>query len=83
MACGTPVVCADNSSLPEAAGDAALLVNADDTDALAAALERGLTDGPWREAAQRKGLAQAARFTWRAAATQLIAAYAKASEERL
>lgn len=82
MACGTPVVCADNSSLPEAAGAAAILVNADDTDALAAALERGLTDGAWREAARRLGQAQAARFTWRASAVQLVAAYAKAGQER-
>lgn len=81
MACGTPVVCANNSSLPEAAGDAALMVNADDTDALAAALERGLTDAPWRESARVKGQAQAARFTWRASATQCMTAYAKASKE--
>ncbi len=82
MACGTPVVCADNSSLPEAAGAAAILVNADDTDALAAALERGLTDQAWRAAARRLGQAQAARFSWRASAAQLVAAYAKAGQER-
>ena len=75
------MVCANNSSLPEAAGDAALMVNADDTDALAAALERGLTDAPWRESARVKGQAQAARFTWRASATQCMTAYAKASKE--
>ncbi len=39
MACGTPVVCANNSSLPEAAGDAALLVEALDEAALAAAIQ--------------------------------------------
>ena len=79
MACGAPVVCADNPSLPEAAGDAALLINADDTAGLAAALERGLTDRAWRETAQHKGFAQAARFTWHASATQLLAAYARAN----
>ncbi len=78
MACGAPVVCADNSSLPEAAGDAALLVNADDTEAWVAALERGLTDQAWRQAARRRGFAQAGRFTWQASATQLMAAYARA-----
>ena len=58
------------------------MVSADDTDALAAAIERGLTDGLWRETARVKGQAQAARFTWRASATYCIAAYAKASKER-
>jgi len=39
MACGTPVVCSERGSLPEVAGDAALLVNPDDLDGLASAME--------------------------------------------
>jgi Glycosyltransferase len=44
MACGTPVVCSNTSSLPEVAGDAALLVDPTDVRALAGAIERVLTD---------------------------------------
>jgi glycosyltransferase involved in cell wall biosynthesis len=75
MGCGTPVVCADNSSLPEVAGDAALLVKATDTDALADALDRLLTDLPRRERLVSLGFQQARRFTWAAAARRLLGVY--------
>jgi glycosyltransferase involved in cell wall biosynthesis len=75
MACGTPVVCADNSSLPEAAGDAALLVACDDEDALSAALQRAIEDSALRARLRSAGLAQAARFTWPAAAAVLWQTY--------
>ncbi len=75
MACGTPVVCADNSSLPEAAGDAALLVNAEDDAQLAQALRRVIKDTSLRDQLRSRGLAQARRFTWDAAARTLWAAY--------
>lgn len=75
MACGTPVVCADNSSLPEAAGDAALLVPAQDEDALSDALRRLIEDAPLRRSLRARGLAQAQRFTWQAAAATLWRAY--------
>ena len=75
MACGAAVVCADNSSLPEAAGDAAVLVNAADEAALAAALQRVLEDAPYRSALQTAGFRQARRFTWQAAAQTLWQTY--------
>ena len=75
MACGTPVVCADNSSLPEVAGDAALLVRADDTPGIAAATDRALRDAPLRDQLIRRGQAQARRFTWPDAARRLLAVY--------
>lgn len=75
LACGTPVVCANNSSLPEAAGNAALLVAADDETALARALQRLLEDHTLRAKLRTAGFAQAARFTWTAAAATLWAAY--------
>jgi glycosyltransferase involved in cell wall biosynthesis len=75
LACGTPVVCADNSSLPEAAGDAALLVAADDDTALAAALQRLIEDQSLRQRLRVAGLAQAARFTWQSAAAALWQTY--------
>jgi glycosyltransferase involved in cell wall biosynthesis len=75
LACGTPVVCAYNSSLPEAAGDAALLVTCDDDAALAAALQRLIEDQALRQSLQAAGLAQAARFTWQSAAAALWQTY--------
>ena len=75
MACGTPVVCADNSSLPEAAGNAALLVAAEDEQQLARALQRAIEDLPLRNRLRTRGLLQARRFTWEASAQTLWAVY--------
>lgn len=75
MACGTPVVCADNSSLPEAAGEAALLVNCDDIEGLATAMGRLIGESALRARLRAAGLAQAARFTWDAAAAVLWQTY--------
>ena len=74
MACGVPVVCSNVSSLPEVAGDAALLVDPLDTAGLAEALARALEDSDLRREMVARGLAQAARFTWGQAARQLLAA---------
>lgn len=70
MACGTPVICADTSSLPEVAGDAALRVNPLDTAALAAAIERILTDAELRAALITKGYEQVKKFSWAKAAQE-------------
>jgi glycosyltransferase involved in cell wall biosynthesis len=75
MACGTPVVCADNSSLPEVAGDAALLVPATDSQALADALHRLSIDLSLREKLVGRGFEQIKKFTWRKAAERLVAVY--------
>lgn len=75
MACGTPVVCADNSSLPEAAGLAALLVPATDSGALADAMARIITDATLRSELCRQGLRHARRFTWTTAARTLLDTY--------
>ncbi|GAB4543956.1 MAG: glycosyltransferase family 1 protein [Anaerolineae bacterium] len=77
MACGTPVVCADNSSLPEIAGDAALLVEASDTNALTDAMQRLLVDVSLRERLVRRGYEQARKFTWEQAARRLLDVYSK------
>ncbi len=81
MACGTPVVTANNSSLPEAAGQAALLVAADDVAGLAQALGQLLTDDILRATLRQRGFAQAARFTWPSAAQALLHAYAHTLED--
>lgn len=75
MACGTPVVAADNSSLPEVVGNAGLLVSTGDTDALAGALARLLTDEALRARLVAAGREQAQRFTWERVARQLWETY--------
>jgi glycosyltransferase involved in cell wall biosynthesis len=75
MACGTPVVCADNSSLPEVAGQAALMVDAADTDALIAALYRVLTEADLRTEMASAGSEKAMEFKWSRAAEQLLTLY--------
>lgn len=79
MACGTPVVSADNSSLPEAVGDAGLLVDAGRPDELARALASLLLDEGLRARLVEAGRRQASRFTWEQAALQLLAVYRNAS----
>ncbi|MEZ4663133.1 MAG: glycosyltransferase family 1 protein [Caldilineaceae bacterium] len=74
MACGTPVACSNTSSLPEVAGDAALLFAPDDINAIAGALTQ-LTDSSTRLRLRERGLQQAARFTWRRTAEQTLAVY--------
>ncbi len=71
MACGTPVVCSNTSSLPEVTGDAALLVDPWDVEALGVAMERALTDPELRRGMIDRGLQRASRFAWPRAARQL------------
>lgn len=72
MACGTPVVCSDASSLPEVAGDAALLVDPLDVEGWVEAMERALREEELRRELVARGLAQARRFTWERAAGELL-----------
>ncbi len=71
MACGTPVVTASVSSLPEVAGDAALKVDPHDAIGLADALYRVLTERDLRADLRQRGLTRAALFSWRCAAEQM------------
>ncbi len=77
MACGVPVVTSNNSCLPELVGDAALLIDATDREAIATAMGRALLDPAVRQRLQLAGFARARRFTWREAARKLRASYAK------
>ncbi|MCC7355589.1 MAG: glycosyltransferase family 4 protein [Anaerolineae bacterium] len=80
MACGVPVVVANNSSLPEVVGDAALLVDARDDDGLAATLERALCDGDLRSSLRARGIQRAAMYTWERAANKLLSVYHQIGE---
>jgi len=75
MACGTPVICANNSSLPEIAGDAALLIEATDTEALADAMHQLVIDTSLREGLIQRGYEQARKFEWEEAARRLLDVY--------
>jgi glycosyltransferase involved in cell wall biosynthesis len=75
MACGTPVITSNRASLPEVAGDAALLVDPTRPEALAAAMTSIMNDGKLRQALRAKGLARARTFTWDAVAQQTVAIY--------
>lgn len=78
MASGIPTLTSNRSSLPEVAGDAALLVDPEDVDALTAGLERLLTDSDWRAAAIERGLHQASRFSWTRCVDETVAVYERA-----
>jgi glycosyltransferase involved in cell wall biosynthesis len=78
MACGTPVVTSNASSLPEVVGEAGLLVDPGDDAALAAALGRALTDEALRADLARRGPDRAARFTWAATARRLLEVFQRA-----
>jgi glycosyltransferase involved in cell wall biosynthesis len=75
MACGTPVVTSNVSSLPEVVGDAGLTVDPTDIHALANAMSRALQDTQLRQQMSQRGLAQAGKFTWLRAAHQLVQVY--------
>lgn len=72
MHCGTPVITSDSSSLPELAGDAALLVDPGDVRAIARQMTRLLQDRATRRRLVRAGQARAAGFTWERAARQTL-----------
>jgi glycosyltransferase involved in cell wall biosynthesis len=75
MACGTPVVAANNSSIPEVVGDSALLVDAQSATNMAVEIARVLIDGVLKAELIEKGLHRAACFSWGNCARQTISAY--------
>jgi glycosyltransferase involved in cell wall biosynthesis len=64
MACGTPVVTSNVCSLPEVAGGAALLVDPQSQEQIAAALEQAILDPELRASLIERGMANAARYSW-------------------
>jgi glycosyltransferase involved in cell wall biosynthesis len=77
MAFGVPVVTSNRSALPEAAGDAALLVNPESVDEIEHALRRLMEDDTLRNQLAHCGRERAARFSWRETARQTYAAYSE------
>lgn len=83
MACGTPVVAANNSSIPEVVGDAGVLVAADDPQGIADALVLLVSDAALRTRLVAEGREQARRFTWASAAQGLHGVYESVGGDRL
>lgn len=75
MACGTPVVCSNSSSLPEIVDDAAVTVDPQDTAAWVAALTEVLENQELRVELSAKGLAQAKKFSWNKTARETLDVY--------
>ncbi len=80
MACGTPVVCSTGGSLPEVAGDAALMVAPEDIAGLADALVKAVTDADARERLVARGLERARSFNWDEAARAHVRVYEQAAK---
>jgi glycosyltransferase involved in cell wall biosynthesis len=80
MACATPVIAANAGSLPDVVGDAGILVDPRDTDAICHALQRVVEDTALRAELAERGLRRSAAFRWSAVAAQTTRVYAEAVE---
>ena len=75
MACGAPVITSQVSSLPEVAGDAAILVDPTDPKSLASALQKALADEHLRKSLSERGIQRAQLFTWEKTAQKTLGVY--------
>lgn len=75
LACGAPVLCSATSSLPEVVGDAALMIDPTDVEAIREGLRHLLADGALRADLRERGLRRAAGFSWERAARETLALY--------
>jgi glycosyltransferase involved in cell wall biosynthesis len=80
MSCGTAVVASNSSSLPEVIGDAGLIVNANDTDEIAGAIFKILTEPEVRCEHIRKGLERSKKFSWRKSAMEYLRVFGEAGK---
>ncbi|HEX9871975.1 MAG TPA: glycosyltransferase, partial [Candidatus Tectomicrobia bacterium] len=76
MASGVPVVTSNTASMPEVAGDAAMLVDPHDSQAIAEGMGQVLYQGRLRDVLIQKGLARARHFTWESVARRTLELYA-------
>ena len=75
MACGVPVITSNVASIPEVAGEAAILVEPRQPEALAAAMASVLGDAQLQDTLRQRGLERASQFSWERVARQLLAVY--------
>ena len=72
LTCGAPVIASTRGAIPEVAGDAALLMDAEDDAALAAHLIRVFTEPDLTEQLRQRGFARAAQFSWAGTARRIL-----------
>jgi glycosyltransferase involved in cell wall biosynthesis len=77
MACGCPVISSNASSLPEVAGDAAILLDPMDIEGFTREMVRVMSDSDLRRDLRERGLARAAQFSWDRTARETIAVYSE------
>jgi glycosyltransferase involved in cell wall biosynthesis len=77
MACGTPVVVSNRSSLPEVVGPAGFTLEPDDIEGIAGAIIACATEEELRATLRRQGLEQAGRFSWQRTVSQTLEVYGK------
>jgi glycosyltransferase involved in cell wall biosynthesis len=82
MACGTPVLASNTSSMPEVAAGAALLVNPIDIDEIRSGLRQALEDNDWQQQASQLGLIRAAELSWGATVKNTVAVYSQILKEK-
>jgi glycosyltransferase involved in cell wall biosynthesis len=75
MACGTPVIAGNTSSLVEIVGNAGFLVHPDEINRIAGAIIASVIDEPLHRELSAKGIAQAAKFSWQQCARETVAIY--------
>ena len=81
MACGTPIVTSNTSSMPEIAGKDAVLVNPESSDEIAEMMLRLETDETFKKEHIDKGLRRVALFSWRNTAKHLLKLYEEVYNE--
>jgi len=82
MACGVPVIASNRTSIPEIVGDAGILIDPKDGDALGQAMIQVLRDGNLRDEMRRRGLERAKQFSWEKTAQGTLVAYEEILNER-
>ena len=82
MQCGVPVIAGNRTSLPEVVGDAGLLFDPFDTQALVTALKQVIDDSDYRAALSAKGLERAQTFDWKTTAQMTLGAYERAVKRK-
>jgi glycosyltransferase involved in cell wall biosynthesis len=82
MASGVPTIAGNRTSIPEIAGDGALLIDPASLPELTAALVHLYTDAAARSELAARGLAQAAKFSWRKTAEETAAVYRDAGQHK-
>jgi glycosyltransferase involved in cell wall biosynthesis len=81
MACGVPVITSNTSSMPEVAGDAALLVNPHNSDEIKTAIEKILNNEELRMQLIEKGIERAGNFSWKIMAENYLKLYQDVVDE--